>query len=327
MDTSFLAQQALNHFKTELARFGFHTSNPNYDVEGIDLVIELRRGKSVVRYLNAQSKGRTLSSTTTNVKIPVDYVDDHFVLFIYMINEAKDLFTFVFFPNQIRSFNQSKGNYVLSFNQNKINKGEFDQNRFDLNKARELSDFLKLTKAKPFTSILIDAFCLERRVCETTALYKEIYPEIEFIKPCLLDIVKNIYKCYNRFSSSQYTVNSFLFHTPHNSLDTAFDFQHGFISEAECYIEETKIRCYEMKIDGIVSFEIQDYLERLVHSENIILIADDITYSETLEELKKEGFNIILVTGKKNNLNVQGFKWGDIAYPIGLSLGLERYQL
>lgn len=72
-----------------------------------------------------------------------------------------------------------------------------------------------------------------------------------------------------------------------------------------------------------------DRIERLINNENIILVADDKSYELPLNELKSKGVDIICVTFNEpetRNMFVQ-FRWGDIAYPLGRAMGLEKYEL
>ena len=83
-----------------------------------------------------------------------------------------------------------------------------------------------------------------------------------------------------------------------------------------------------MRIDGFVSFEIEDFLNRIISSENIILTATDVKYIPLLKDLKKEKKEIVIVCEKIDNpIREFGFKWGDIAYPIAFAMGLSMDEI
>src|SRR5690606_33176642 len=90
-----------------------------------------------------------------------------------------------------------------------------------------------------------------------------------------------------------------------------------------------QVNIFKTKTDSIVALEVLEQIERLINNDNIILVADDRIYEEELYKHKKNGVDMIMV---KLNLNSGGimdtvFRWGDISYPLGLAIGLERHEL
>ena len=83
------------------------------------------------------------------------------------------------------------------------------------------------------------------------------------------------------------------------------------------------------KTDEIIAFEVLDQIERLVNNDNLILVADDIVYESELNRFKESGIEMTLVRSndKTENKMTVHFKWGDITYPIGFALGLERHEI
>lgn len=61
----------------------------------------------------------------------------------------------------------------------------------------------------------------------------------------------------------------------------------------------------------------------------MILVADDIAYVPFLETLKEKGVEIILVHNSENlgSRMYHQFEWVDIAYPLGLAMGLKQHEL
>ena len=56
----------------------------------------------------------------------------------------------------------------------------------------------------------------------TFKIYKEIYPEKELSYPKVLDIIKQIVKCYDKLKLENRIINVYLFTTPHNFVETEY---------------------------------------------------------------------------------------------------------
>jgi len=319
MDTKKLEIQAENYVSSQLSKFNFLVSKPYYDRDGCDLQI-LDNPLRPTRLIRVQSKGRSISSDA-HVEIPLEYVNDDFVLFVYLIDENYREELYVFFPGQIKTFISNDKKYNIYFYKKNFTE-KFSANLFTSEHAENLKDLLSKTKIKEETTVIIDCFCLENSIKSTIDIYKEIYPEKEISFPDFLQTVKHIIECYDKKKAEGRIINVYLFITPHNFLETSF------FDEEELFVEKSKIRIFEMRIDGLISFEIEDFLNRVINSENSILVASDKKYVPLLNDLRNEKKDIALVCEKKDNgLRDYGFKWGDISYPIGLAMGLERHEL
>lgn len=319
MDNTKLEMQAEEYISSTLSRHDFLVSKPKYDVEGCDLQI-LDHPSRPTRLLRIQSKGRTVKSTLS-VDIPKTYVSDNFILFLYIVNNDKSIELYIFFPEQVEQFSSDEKNYTLY-----STKGTFETKyfncRFTNERASELKRRLNASKIKEETTVIIDSFSLERGIRSTIQIYSEIYPERQFSKPNFLEIIRQILKYYDRNKSDGKTINVYRFLTPQNSNSIVF-----YKSE-DLLVERSKIRIFEMYIDGFIAFEIEDFLRRVINSENILLVTSDVAYLPLLQELKSENKEIVLVCEKiDNGLRDYGFKWGDIAYPVGYSLGLKQHEL
>ena len=99
---------------------------------------------------------------------------------------------------------------------------KYKSNLFTSNKAEDLRLRLYAAKIKKETTILIDAFCLENAMKSTFKIYKEIYPEKELSYPKVLDIIKQIVKCYDKLKLENRIINVYLFTTPHNFVETEY---------------------------------------------------------------------------------------------------------
>lgn len=316
MDTNKLELQAENYVNSALSKYEFLVSKPQYDTDGCDLQI-LDNSSFPTRLLRIQSKGRTIDNSTS-VEVPKNYVDDNFILFVYAVNKDKKETLYIFFADEIKQFSSTDKVYRLT-----ITKNEFDQkyksNLFTNDKADQLRTRLYVANIKEGTTILIDAFCLENAMNATLEIYKEIYPEKDLSYPKTLDIIKQIIKCYDKLKLENRIINIYLFTTPHNFVKAEY------YDSKKLYLGMNKIRIFELKIDGLVSFEIQDFLNRIISSENIILTATDVKYVPLLQDLQKEKKEIVIVCEKIDNpIRDFGFKWGDIAYPIAFAMGLEQ---
>ena len=71
-------------------------------------------------------------------------------------------------------------------------------------------------------------------------------------------------------------------------------------------------------------------INRYKSANNIILIANDLVYEGFLRELENEVEEIIIarlkINERSNEMYVR-YRWQDIAYPIGESLGINRADL
>jgi len=319
MDTSKLAIQSEELISSTLSKFDFLVSKPKYDTDGCDLQI-LDNLIHPTRLLRVQSKGRHFERST-NVEISKKHVDDNYILFIYLIDNDKNDTLYIFFPEEIKQLHSNENNYKL-YCSKKTFATKYHSNIFSKDKAKQLKLRLLASRIKEKTTVLIDSFCLENGIMSTLRAYKELYPERDLLTPRTLDIFKQILSCYDGRKLENKIINIYLFLTPHNFIKTEY-----YDSE-ELYVGENKIRIFEMHINGLVSFEIEDFLNRIIDSENIILTASDIKYLPLIKELKAQNRDIILVCEKlDNDLRSFGFNWGNIAYPIAFAMGLHPHEI
>lgn len=320
MDTTKLELQAENFISSQLSKYDFLVSKPKYDINGCDLQI-LDNLESPLKLIRIQSKGRSISSDT-NVKIPTEYISDDFVLFIYLVDESKNEELYVFFPKHLKFMNLNEKNLIIYLSK-KTYKTKYKDYKFSESTIETLKELLQKSRIKNETSLIIDGFCLDNAIKNTLKTYENIYPEREFNFPDdPIDIIKNIIKCYDKKKLENRILNIYLFTTPYNSIRTKY------YDSNELFLDNNKIRIFEMRIDGLVWVEIEDYLKRVINSENIIFVASDRIYLPLLQNLKDENKEVVLVCEKlENGLRNYGFHWGDITYPVGLSLGLSYEEL
>lgn len=326
-DNKPIEKQAENYLKSQLSKFEFNYQEPSYDKNGSDLtIIEDYKAKKT-RLLNIQSKGRTVSNQTTNVKIPKKYVNERFILFIYTVDEKKIENLFMFLPSDINRWKlNSKNEYTLSFNKNKIEEKYFQEKKFDKSKSDELRNILTRSEIKDYTTILIDGVFLEKAIKNTIDTYSKIWEKKNFLKPDIKTVVEYILDSYDRFDAKSKTVNCFLVTSEHFSLEDHINFDCSLNFKTQ---KGNSVNIFVTKSNGIVSFDILEQMERLINNDNIILVADDVIYEDKLKGYKELGVEIILVQfnehqGRKIHSE---FRWGDVMYPLGLSIGLEKWEL
>lgn len=326
-DNKPIEKQAENYLKSQLSKFEFNYQEPSYDKNGSDLTIIENIKVKKTKLLNVQSKGRTISTKSTNVKIPKEYINNEFILFIYTVDKDKNDSLFMFLPNEIEKWKlNSKGEFSLSFNKNSIEEKYFKEKYFDISKAKELKKILEQNEIKDYTTILIDGIFLEKAIEKTIATYSEVWEGKKFIKPNINTVVKNILNSYNKFKTKSNTINCFLITSEHFALQSQIDLNCSLSFKTKT---NGTANIYITKSESIVAFDIIEQIDRLINNDNIILVADDITYEDKIEEYKKLGVDIIIVQlsehqGRKIHSD---FRWGDITYPLGLSIGLERFEL
>ena len=325
MDNKPLEKQAQTYIYSQLLRYKFKVNELSFDENGSDLYIIKKTKKKQLKYLTIQCKGRRLSKNSSSITIPVEYIQDNFLLFTYIIDDENE-YLFMFFPNQIKEWKiNSKNEYSLSLNQEKILSQSFQEKIFDKNLADKIEDMLK--EVKEYTSIFIDGIFLEKAVNKTIKIYSDIYPDKTFQHPDLITIVKNILDFYNRYKTEKKIINCTLFMSRSFGLENRVDIDYDNLKF------ETKngnqVRIFINKSDELIVFEILEELDRLLDNDNIVLVASDRAYEQSLSEYKKKEYDMIIIRSNYHDENdmYSEFRWGDITLPLGLALGLEKHEL
>lgn len=327
VDNKPIEEQAENYIKSQLLKFGFNVMKPSFDKKGSDLIILDKIEKKNSRLIKVQSKGRTIGNKTTNIKIPISYVENDFILFIYTIDEVKSESCFLFFSEDINLWKKNGNEYTLSFNKSKISTEYFKNKTFNQKLATQIQKLLSNTEIKKYTSIIIDGIFLEKAIIKTIQTYQEIWPNKKFVKPELNLIIKNILNSYDRHKSENKGINCYLLLSDSFSLENVVEID----SSNQTFSTENgnQVRTFINKTDEIIAFEVIEQMERLINNDNLILVADDIIYENELNRFKDKGIEIILVKLSENNesnMFVQ-YRWGDIMYPLGIAIGLEKYEI
>lgn len=325
-DNKPLEEQAESAVKYELLKYGFSITKPFYDTEGGDLLIVEKTDEKFKEILKVQCKGRTLNKSGTNVRIPISYNTDDFILFIYLVKEDRTNYLYILFAEDIKKWTSNGKEYTLSITENSIENESMTNCLFNENKVDRVWAKLKKSQIKKYTSIIIDGVFLRKAVNNTRVIYNKIWTDKILIKPHIQEVVQNILEYYNRYDSVNNIIDCYIFENNHFPLSEVMEMDmEKSILKSENHI----IKVYKENLDDVIAFEALDKIERLINNENIILVADDKSYERPLNELKSKGVDIICVTFNEpeiRNMFVQ-FRWGDIAYPLGRAMGLEKWEL
>lgn len=140
MDTKPLEHEALDYVSSLLLRYGYKCADLSFDEDGADIFVILKlAGKDSVYWkcMRCQSKGRDVSQRSSSVVIPQRYVDDDFVVFVYVKPEDVDNSkTYLFTAGDIRdSWKQRNDEYELYLPKNYCCNRENDKFLFNKNRA------------------------------------------------------------------------------------------------------------------------------------------------------------------------------------------------
>ena len=314
MDTKVMEQQALNYVKSTLIQYHFDLGELSFDKNGTDLYLIKHLSNTDLRYLRIQCKGRNLSTNKSNVRIPNNYLMDNFILFLYVIRE-NNIKLLCFFSDEIAEWKRNKkGEHTLNLNSNIYTKGTLDKHCFDLEKVNRMNNLF--IKSKEYTNVIIDGISLEKQISETVKVYKNIFPNKVLHKPNLETLIKNILLFYKFPFTTQKIINCKLFLSSSFSLEEIIEinFRNSIIN-----IGNLSINLYFHQSEDFIVYIISEEIQRTIEKENIILVSNELI-------LQYEYSNQITVLTTRDKLSKYN-KWGDIAYPIAMSIGINKSDL
>lgn len=321
MDNKPLEEQAEYLVKQKLLRYKFNVIKPSFDEHGADLLIMDNIKAQYSKNLKIQSKGRSLSGNNS-IAIPVSYVVDDFIVFLYTIDNEDNEFLFIFFEEEIKKWNVNKKNeYTLSLTSNNVKNENFQKKIFSEHYANEIKSRLYKSKIKKYTSVIVDGIFLENAITKLLKIYKEIHPDKKLLRPSINEVIKNIILMYDKYDTHEKIINCNVFTYQNPSLVSKINANNTIQLD-----KNKECRIYPHDTNDFVCFEVIGHLERIVNTENIIFIADDMAYTPILNDLLQKGIDIILVMYSENDGGnmFTNHKWGMIDYPIAVSLGLKR---
>lgn len=319
-----MEEQAESLVKHELIKHGFNVLKPCFDREGADLLIIENIKCKFTNTLKVQSKGRSLKKNGSFITIPISYVKKDFIVFLYVVDETLESSLFVFFCEDILKWKSDDKEYTLNFTKKTISDSYFKEKMFTSHSASLIKQRLIESEIKKYTSILVDEIFLEKAISKTLAIYKEIYPDREFSRPTLKSTIVEIIGMYDTFHSTEKEINCYVYNYESdldsinaNRSNIRFTTEDGVAGKI--FIDIT---------DDFVWIEIVDHMKRIINTENVLLVADDLVYEKYLNEMKERMIDVTLVqfctdNGRRMFTN---HKWGDIIFPIAKSIGLSQHE-
>lgn len=335
MDNKPLELQAEKLIEHKLIKHGLLVTKPAFDKEGTDLLIIKDISQKITPFIKVQCKGRTLKRTS-NVTISTKYVEENFVVFLYVEEEdTKDDFLYVFFQDDIKRWRIVGANFQLYISKDFQNRQEFKEQLFNRETITKIENIL-LKQAvneliKTNQSIIIDGIFLEKAVKDTQGIYRRVYPEKIFKKPSIDAIVEQLLK-YTHVERKQ-EVNCYLIYSNHFSLEYVVDIdemtEDDFLMEERLNSVERNYNLYKLKTQDIVLFKVEKQLNRIINVENVLLVADDFAYVPYLKDLRNKGVEVVVFHHSENfgSKMYHTFKWADIVYPLALAMGLKQHEL
>jgi hypothetical protein len=193
MDNKPLEIQAESLIQHKLIKHGLFVTKPSFDKEGTDLLIIKDISEKITPTIKVQCKGRTIKEKS-NVTIPRKYMEDNFVVFLYVQEyETKNDLLYVFFQSDINAWKTEGTNFYLVIPKDFQCREYFKEREFVRESIFKIESIL-LKQAvsqqivKTDYSIIIDGIFLENAVLQVQGIYRKIYPEKTLRKPNIDDI-------------------------------------------------------------------------------------------------------------------------------------------
>ena len=165
--------------------------------------------------------------------------------------------------------------------------------------------------------LIIDGIFMHKALYQAESLYKEIYPDKEFKRVNLSNIINHIISYSQNWSKTIST--SFLV------TNSVYDGSHAIHFDCEEVVANRKfVPVHLIKTDNLIWYKTEQLINEY-NDKDIILCADDRAYYPTLNELNSE---ILLIRYHSSQTTMPGhLKWFDVNYIMGLCLGLELEEL
>ena len=156
IDNKPLELEALQYVQSLVARYGFNYADPNYDQKGGDFFIIEEESGNLCRLLRCQSKGRDVSNNESHVDIPIGYVVDDFLVFVYVkpgrLDETK---TYLYTADDIKSLWNNNGRYYsLKLSKGFTNNNDNDKFLFDEDRSKIIGELLNSSSRKTNLKII-----------------------------------------------------------------------------------------------------------------------------------------------------------------------------
>jgi hypothetical protein len=280
------AEYLISH---HLLKYDFKLSKPSFDEDGADLLILDSIQDRTTKFLKIQSKLRTISAgKNSSVDIPIKYVKENFVFFLYVNRNPEDETLYTFFKEDIEKWRINQHSYLLTVSENNL-KNHADK-VFNKHTIELLNKKLVEQPIKKYTSILIDGIFLEKALQATKEVYAGIWPKKIFKKPTLNEVIEQLL-AYNKFTNATKDISCVLFLSDHHNLETLIDVPDP--RDSSNNIQNVKLLIH--KSNNMIAFEVLDQLDRIINAENVLLVADDVIYEKPLNDLASQGTDLILI--------------------------------
>ena len=333
MDNKPFEEQAEAFVKHKLLQARLKLTDPSFDTMGADFVLlgDIRGNTTPI--VKVQIKGRT-ADKDTHVDIPVSYVVENFVVFIYLEWGSAEEELLIFFAEDLEAWPVSGGQYRLRIPKGCRSDDYFLHHRYSENSAIRIKNILAGQRpAKKFKSILIDGIFLKRAIKETIRTYSEIYPGRTWDTPRIGQLVAELSRFSGELDSD--SVNCFLIESMDFPLGRSLIWDDSASREEsgerglERYFVNSRYDLFRMRTSEILLFKMEQQLERIINTENVLFVADDPGYNPYLQALYDREMTVTVaqLKGDFGSRMYHNFRYLDIMYPIGRCLGLEVDEL
>lgn len=183
-----------------------------------------------------------------------------------------------------------------------------------------------MSVSKSCTSVIIDGIFLQKAIDKTIEIYSGLKPGRRFYKPDLFSLVENILEWYDKTKSIKKTIHC------HVWLSSAFHIESRVnISPVKNSFKTANGNLVKFVFEktALIGPALLDQLETLVHAGDVVLVADDRIYEPALDALFDKGYTItvIMLNESDGSEMITSFDWGDIIYPLGLAMGMDKNEL
>jgi len=213
-DNKPLELRAKNTIANKLSKLNLFVADPLYDVNGSDLLV-IKEVNSIVKLGIVQSKGRTVKNDQgSNVQIHKNYLNENFILFLYIEKENTDSeeFLYCYFSEDIKKWKFNKDKYVLSIPINFEKNNAFIKHEYNVNKSKKILnilEYLPFNFQEYFSKIsLVEKIILlwhEENIIPSIDVLKEIYYKTNFLTTSLSQDILIYYAALFRYEELENT--------------------------------------------------------------------------------------------------------------------------
>lgn len=241
-DNKPIENEAVDYIKNRLAKCNINFAEPNFDKKGSDLFALKKLDEYTYKFLTIQAKGRTVFEKPSSVVIPVEYIQEDFVVFIYLKTESKtDDYLYCFFYEELSTWNVKNDKATLSIPTNFKDIQYFIENEWSDSKIKSFENKLDNTNSEINQTLRFDSeYSTLESLLELWRTYKI---------PIHTSIIKNIYEDFdlNRIliRHEAFVVYSYLKQSFNDEIDFGFDHLFWDFKMNANRFSEMKVTLYE----------------------------------------------------------------------------------